>query len=73
MIAGRMATRLRAAGWSKRTAPQTRVALARIEPMSADAPDAWARYVAEWTRGNHVRTAAGLGAAGILTVALGVG
>jgi uncharacterized membrane protein len=48
-------------------------ALARIEPMSVDAPDAWARYVAEWTRGNHVRTAAGLGAAGILTVALGVG
>jgi uncharacterized membrane protein len=48
-------------------------ALARIEPASAGAPDAWARYVAEWTRGNHVRTAAALGAAAILTVGLGIG
>jgi uncharacterized membrane protein len=48
-------------------------ALARIEPASAGAQDAWTLYVAEWTRGNHVRTAAALGAAATLTVALGVG
>ena len=47
-------------------------ALARLEPASAGAPDAWTRYVAEWTRGNHVRTVAALAAAATLTVALGV-
>jgi uncharacterized membrane protein len=48
-------------------------ALARIEPASAGAPDAWTRYVAEWTVGNHVRAATALAAAAIFTVALGVG
>jgi uncharacterized membrane protein len=48
-------------------------ALARIEPSSGDAPEAWTRYVEEWTAGNHVRTAAALAAAATLTVALGAG
>jgi len=48
-------------------------ALARIEPASADAASAWTRYVAEWTAGNHVRTAAAAAAAAALTVALHLG
>jgi uncharacterized membrane protein len=47
-------------------------ALAEVEPSSADAPGQWTRYVAEWTTGNHVRAAAALGAAALLTVALHV-
>jgi uncharacterized membrane protein len=45
-------------------------ALARMEPTSIGAEDAWSRYVAEWTAANHVRVAAGLAAAALLTVAL---
>ena len=48
-------------------------ALARIEPVAADAAAHWRRYVAEWTRGNHVRVVMGLAAAAALTGALRVG
>lgn len=45
-------------------------ALAAVDPSSADAASYWARYLAEWTRWNHVRVLASLAAAAALTVAL---
>jgi uncharacterized membrane protein len=48
-------------------------ALAAVEPTSHDAEAHWRRYVADWTRWNHVRVAAGLAAAAALTEALHVG
>jgi len=47
-------------------------ALARIEPTNPDAEAHWRRYVADWTRWNHVRVAAALAAAAALTEALRV-
>jgi uncharacterized membrane protein len=47
-------------------------ALAAVEPTSPDAEAHWRRYVADWTRWNHVRAAAGIAAAGALMEALGV-
>jgi uncharacterized membrane protein len=47
-------------------------ALARVDPESAEGAALWARYLREWTAANHVRVAAGLGAAALLTVALHV-
>jgi uncharacterized membrane protein len=47
-------------------------ALDRVEPSSPDAPRHWSRYVREWTMGNHVRGAASLAAAALLTIALHV-
>ena len=47
-------------------------ALDRVEPSSTDAPRHWSRYVREWTMGNHVRGAASLAAAALLTIALHV-
>jgi uncharacterized membrane protein len=48
-------------------------ALDRVEPTGTTASDHWARYVREWTTGNHVRAAAAVVAAILLTVALNVG
>jgi uncharacterized membrane protein len=48
-------------------------ALARLDAQSAEPASYWSRYVAEWTRWNHVRVAAGLAAAAALTIALHVG
>ncbi len=48
-------------------------ALTEVEPESPDGARYWARYLAEWTRWNHVRAAAALAAAALLTVALNVG
>jgi uncharacterized membrane protein len=48
-------------------------ALAAVEPAGHDAEIHWRRYVADWTRWNHVRVAAGLAAAAAFTVALLVG
>jgi uncharacterized membrane protein len=45
-------------------------ALAALDPESAEAADYWPRYLAEWTRWNHVRAAAGVAAAASLTLAL---
>jgi len=47
-------------------------ALDRVEPSSPDAPRYWSRFVREWTMGNHVRGAASLAAAALLTIALHV-
>jgi uncharacterized membrane protein len=47
-------------------------ALARLRPDSPDATGHWDRYVAEWTAWNHIRTAAAIAAAALLTVALGL-
>ena len=48
-------------------------ALAALEPTAPEAASQWARYLAEWTRWNHVRAAAGLGAAAALMIAVHVG
>jgi uncharacterized membrane protein len=48
-------------------------ALAVLRPDSPDAATQWDRYVAEWTGWNHVRTAAAIAAAALLTIALGLG
>ena len=47
-------------------------ALDRVEPSSPDAPRYWSRFVREWTMANHVRGAASLAAAALLTIALHV-
>ena len=47
--------------------------LAAVEPRHAEAAGRWTRYVAEWTRGNHVRAAASLAAAVSFTLALRIG
>jgi uncharacterized membrane protein len=46
--------------------------LARLDAASADAQAYWPRYVREWTRWNHVRTAASLAGAGCAAAALAV-
>lgn len=45
-------------------------ALAAVDPASPEAGRLWARYLASWTVGNHVRTAAALAGAASLLVAL---
>jgi uncharacterized membrane protein len=45
-------------------------ALATVEPLGADAEGQWRRYLSGWTAWNHVRAAATLSAAAVLTIAL---
>lgn len=45
-------------------------ALERVQPTGDDASSHWNRYVARWTAWNHVRTAAALLGAALLTLAL---
>ena len=45
-------------------------ALAAVQPQDAEAASRWDRYVTEWTRWNHVRTAASLAAAVVFTLSL---
>ena len=45
-------------------------ALAAADPQSDGGATLWAGYLSSWTAWNHVRTAAGLAAAAILTFAL---
>jgi uncharacterized membrane protein len=47
-------------------------ALATVEPLGADAEGQWRRYLSGWTAWNHVRAAATLSAAAVLTIALHV-
>ena len=44
--------------------------LAAVDPATAEGARVWADYVASWTAWNHVRTAAALAAATLLTIAL---
>jgi uncharacterized membrane protein len=44
-------------------------ALVALDPGDPGAAAGWARYLREWTAGNHVRAAAALVAAGLLAVA----
>ena len=48
-------------------------ALAAVEPHHAEAAGRWTRYVAEWTRWNHLRAVAALAAAVCFTLALRIG
>ena len=48
-------------------------ALAAVDAESADGATRWARYVPGWTAWNTVRTAAAVGAAALLTIALVAG
>jgi uncharacterized membrane protein len=48
-------------------------ALAALSPQRPEAADGWARYVTGWTRWNHLRAAAALAAAALLTLALRIG
>ena len=45
-------------------------ALAAVDPQSSGGARLWASYVTSWTAWNHVRTAAALAAAVLLTLAL---
>jgi uncharacterized membrane protein len=45
-------------------------ALASVDPVSVDGARLWTGYVTSWTAWNHVRTAAALAAAALLTIAL---
>lgn len=45
-------------------------ALATVEPSSTDGANLWVSYLANWTFWNHIRTAAAITAATLLTIAL---
>jgi len=45
-------------------------AMSLLDPADSGADTAWFAYVSAWTRWNHVRTLASLGASALLTVAL---
>lgn len=45
-------------------------ALARVEPTDPGSAEAWETYRVEWTRWNHVRTAAAAGASAAFCLAL---
>ena len=45
-------------------------ALAIVKPESTDGANLWASYLTNWTLWNHIRTAAALAAAALLTIAL---
>jgi uncharacterized membrane protein len=47
--------------------------LADLDPEDPQSAGSWRRYVAEWTRWNHVRAAAGLLAAALLSVGIALG
>jgi uncharacterized membrane protein len=44
--------------------------LAAVDPASGEGASLWADYVSSWTVWNHLRTAASLAAAALLTIAL---
>jgi uncharacterized membrane protein len=44
--------------------------LERLSPNSAGSAAYWARYVADWTAWNHLRTLGPLAAAGLLNLSL---
>ncbi len=44
--------------------------LARVDPASPEGARTWDDYLASWTQWNHVRTIAGIAAAGLFTLGL---
>jgi uncharacterized membrane protein len=48
-------------------------AIARVDRHSEEGQRVWRTYLVEWTRGNHVRTAAALASCALLAVALQAG
>jgi uncharacterized membrane protein len=48
-------------------------AMARVDPDSEEGARVWETYLVEWTRGNHVRTVAGLAACGLFALGLQAG
>jgi uncharacterized membrane protein len=44
-----------------------------VDPESEEGARVWGTYLVEWTRMNHVRTVAGLAAAGLFALALQAG
>jgi uncharacterized membrane protein len=48
-------------------------ALAVVDPVTPEAGRLWERYLHEWTRGNHVRAAAGVAAAALLVIGVDAG
>jgi len=48
-------------------------ALDAVQPASAEGAALWARYLADWTAWNHVRTVASLAAMALLTIGLYLG
>jgi uncharacterized membrane protein len=48
-------------------------ALARVDPETEEGARVWQTYLVEWTRMNHVRTAAALAATALFAVALQAG
>ena len=47
--------------------------LAKLHPQGSDAAGRWEEYVTKWTAWNHLRAAAALAAAALLTIALHAG
>ncbi|GEM_PF-2921604 len=45
-------------------------ALAAVAPDSPKGANLWAKYLTRWTLWNHIRTAAALGVAALLTIAI---
>jgi len=45
-------------------------ALASVEPGTSEAAEVWTNYLANWTFWNHIRTAASLASAALLTLAI---
>ena len=46
-------------------------ALAIVKPDSPDSASLWSSFLIHWTNWNHIRTAAALAAAALLTIAIG--
>lgn len=47
--------------------------LATVDPSAPDAARRWARYLRNWTRWNHLRTATALAAGGLLIAGMSAG
>jgi uncharacterized membrane protein len=45
-------------------------ALVKVDPVSTEGANLWARYLTDWTMWNHVRTIAALVAAALFTIAI---
>jgi uncharacterized membrane protein len=46
--------------------------LDKVDPTSAEGAQVWARYLDLWTKWNHLRMLACLGASALLTIRIGL-